>query len=86
MRALPIMGVVQHCEASDILEVHVFDFSGDLYGSRLLVEFAEYKKREGLFKFRGPLRSDYARHTVCTPYWPPVVWGVPSDRVRDQDR
>jgi riboflavin kinase/FMN adenylyltransferase len=52
-----------------LLETHVFDFSGDLYGSRLRVAIAEYirpeKKFDGIDSLRAQITDDIARVRMC---------------------
>ena len=48
-----------------LLEVHLFDFAGDLYGRTLSVEFVDYlrpeKKFDGLEQLRAQIAEDCAR-------------------------
>ena len=43
-----------------VLEVHLFDFHGDLYGRRLRVSMVEYLRAEEKFDGAGPLKAKMA--------------------------
>lgn len=47
------------------LEVHLFDFSGDLYGSHLTLEFVERLRDERTFASLESLREQLARDAAC---------------------
>ena len=45
------------CDGRESIEVHLFDFEGDLYGSRLRIHVLEYIRDERRFRGRGELRE-----------------------------
>lgn len=51
--------------APDVLEVHLFDFSGCLYGARLLVEFIDYVRSERVFSGSEALRLQIIQDIQC---------------------
>ena len=48
---------VEHEGARRLLEVHIFDFEGDLYGEVLEVEFVEYIRKEKKFESIDDLKA-----------------------------
>ena len=63
-----------------LLEVHIFDFSGDIYGQQIVVEFISYLRPELKFEGLEPLKAQIAADAVearrllkATPVTPPLV-------------
>ena len=57
---LGLRPTVSH-DAKRVLEVHLFDFDGDLYGMDLEVEFLRYVRPEKKFASVDELRAQIAR-------------------------
>ena len=47
--------------AKPLLEVHLFDFAGDLYGKHLAVSFIAYLRSEQKFADLGALKAQMAK-------------------------
>jgi riboflavin kinase/FMN adenylyltransferase len=52
------------CDGRESIEVHLFDFDGDLYGSRLRIHVVEYIRDERRFRGRGELMDQLMRDSV----------------------
>ena len=52
------------CDGRESIEVHIFDFDGDLYGSRLRINVIEYIRDERRFKGRGELMEQLLKDSV----------------------
>src|SRR6185312_413416 len=51
---------------ADRLEVHLFDFSGDIYGKRLCVDFVAYLRPEQKFSGLDALKAQIEADSVTT--------------------
>ncbi len=52
------------CDGRESIEVHIFDFEGDLYGSRLRINVIEYIRDERRFKGRDALMDQLLKDSV----------------------
>jgi riboflavin kinase/FMN adenylyltransferase len=52
------------CDGRESIEVHIFDFDGDLYGSRLRINVIEYIRDERRFKGRDELMEQLLKDSV----------------------
>ncbi len=52
------------CDGRESIEVHLFDFDGDLYGSRLRINVVEYVRDERRFRGREELMDQLMRDSV----------------------
>ena len=52
------------CDGRESIEVHLFDFDGDLYGSRLRINVVEYIRDERRFKGREELMDQLLQDSV----------------------
>lgn len=52
------------CDGRESIEVHLFDFDGDLYGSRLRINVVEYVRDERRFRGRAELMDQLMRDSV----------------------
>jgi len=52
------------CDGRESIEVHLFDFDGDLYGSRLRINVVEYVRDERRFRGREELMNQLMRDSV----------------------
>lgn len=52
------------CDGRESIEVHIFDFSGDLYGSRLRINVVEYIRDERRFRGRDELMEQLLQDSV----------------------
>ncbi len=52
------------CDGRESIEVHLFDFDGDLYGSRLRINVVEYIRDERRFRGRDELMEQLLRDSV----------------------
>jgi riboflavin kinase/FMN adenylyltransferase len=55
----PTMGADSH--PRPVVELHLFDFSGDLYGQTVEVEFHEFLRGDRVFSGREELRQQIQR-------------------------
>jgi riboflavin kinase/FMN adenylyltransferase len=52
-----------------ILEVHILDFTGDLYGHKIEVEFLEFLRPEIPFENKDALKNQIAQDVIKTREW-----------------
>ena len=52
------------CDGRESIEVHLFDFDGDLYDSRLRIHVVEYIRDERRFRGREELMDQLLRDSV----------------------
>jgi riboflavin kinase/FMN adenylyltransferase len=52
------------CDGRESIEVHLFDFDGDLYGSRLRINVVEYIRDERRFRGRDELMEQLLKDSV----------------------
>jgi riboflavin kinase/FMN adenylyltransferase len=52
------------CDGRESIEVHIFDFNGDLYGSRLRINVIEYIRDERRFRGREELMDQLLQDSV----------------------
>jgi riboflavin kinase/FMN adenylyltransferase len=52
------------CDGRESIEVHIFDFDGDLYGSRLRINVVEYIRDERRFRGRDELMEQLLKDSV----------------------
>ncbi len=52
------------CDGRESIEVHLFDFEGDLYGSRLRINVVEYIRDERRFRGRDELMGQLLKDSV----------------------